>query len=112
MSDSIDCHWIENHLEAYYCDKLDQEQTRLARAHIESCEFCSREALALNAIDPLVQRHFRREMRMAQQPRTVHAGRVFGLSAATLGLVAALLFVALGTPQTSSVLPVPAAVRQ
>jgi hypothetical protein len=100
MSDSINCHWIENHLEAFYCDKLDQEQARLARAHIETCESCSREVLALNAIDPLVKQHFRREMHTAQQPRTVHAGRVFGLSAATLALVAGLLLVVLGTPQT------------
>ena len=112
MSDSINCHWIEEHLEAFYCDNLDQEQTRLARAHIESCESCSREVLALNAIDPLVKQHFRREMHTAQQPHTVHTGRVIGLSAASLGLVAVLLFVALGTPQTSSVLPVPTAVQQ
>src|SRR5262249_42738384 len=78
--------------------------------HIDSCESCSREVHALNAIDPLVKTFFRHELQTAQQPRTVHAGRVFGLSGATLALVAILLFVALRTPQTTSVVPaVPAA---
>ena len=100
MSESINCQWIENNLEALYCDKLDQEQVRLARAHIENCQSCSREVQALNAIDPLVKRHFKRELQIAQQRRTLRAGRLFGLSAATLALVAILFFVVLGTPQT------------
>jgi hypothetical protein len=100
MTESINCQWIENNLEALYCDKLDQEQVRLARAHIENCQSCSREVQALNAIDPLVKKYFRRELQIARQRRTLRAGRLFGLSAATLALVAILLFVALGTPQT------------
>jgi hypothetical protein len=100
MTESINCQWIENNLEALYSDKLDQEQVRLARAHIESCESCSREVQALNAIDPLVKNYFQRELQVARQRRTLRAGRVFGLSAATLALVAVLLFVVLGTPQT------------
>jgi hypothetical protein len=99
MTESINCQWIENNLEALYCDKLDPEQVRIARAHIESCQSCSREVQALNAIDPLVKNYFRRELQAAQQRRTLRAGRVFGLSAATLALVAVLLFVVLGTPQ-------------
>jgi hypothetical protein len=100
MTESINCQWIENNLEALYCERLDPEQVGLARAHIESCESCSREVQALSAIDPLVKNHFHRELQVARQRRTLRAGRVFGLSAATLALVAVLLFVVLGTPQT------------
>jgi hypothetical protein len=100
MTESINCQWLENNLEALYCDRLDPEQVRLARTHIESCVSCSREVQALNAIDPLVKNHFQSELQVARQRRTLRAGRVFGLSAATLALVAVLLFVVLGTPQT------------
>jgi hypothetical protein len=100
MTESINCQWLENNLEALYCDRLDPEQVRLARTHIESCASCSREVQALNAIDPLVKNHFQSELQVARQRRTLRAGRVFGLSAATLALVAVLLFVVLGTPQT------------
>jgi hypothetical protein len=100
MTENINCQWIENNLEALYSERLDLEQVRLARAHIESCQSCSREVQALNAVDPLIKNYFRRELQVAQQRRTVRAGRVFGLSAATLALVAVLLFVVLGTPQT------------
>jgi hypothetical protein len=100
MTERINCQWIESNLEALYCDKLDPEQVSLVRAHIESCESCSREVHALDAIDPLVKNYFRRELQIAQQRRTLRAGRVFGLSAATLALVAVLLFVVFGTPQT------------
>ena len=95
MTDRIDCRWIEDNLEALFCDRLDHEQSRLARAHIDSCDACRREVQALNAIDPLVQKHFRRELAIAQQPRALSTGRVFGLSAAALALVAILAFIGL-----------------
>jgi hypothetical protein len=103
MTDSLDCQWIENNLEALFCDGLESEQNRLAREHIESCALCRREVEALNAIDPLVKKHFQRELRAAQQPRIVHAGRAFVLSTAGVALVALLLFVALRPAQNSPV---------
>jgi hypothetical protein len=101
MTDSLNCRWIENNLEALFCDRLEPEQNRLARAHIESCASCRHEVEALNAVDPLVRKHFQSELRTAQQPRVVHTGRVLGLSAAGLALVAILSFVALQAPQTN-----------
>jgi hypothetical protein len=101
MSDSLNCQWIENNLEALFCDRLEPEQDRLARAHIENCASCRCEVEALNAVDPLVKKHFQRELITAQQPRVAHTGRVFGLSAAGLALVAILSFVALRAPQTN-----------
>ena len=99
MTERIDCKWIENNLEALFCDRLDQEQARLAREHIDACDSCRREVQALNSIDPLVQKHFQRELEIAQRPRVVSAGRVFGVSAAALALVAILAFFGLRTPQ-------------
>jgi hypothetical protein len=107
MTEQMDCQWIENNLEALFCDRLDQEQSRNARAHIENCAVCRSEVQALDAVDPLIKRHFQDELRRAQtqRPRAVRAGRVFGLSAATLALVAILLFVALRAPQATPVAP-------
>jgi hypothetical protein len=99
MIDSLSCEWIENNLEALFCDRLGAEQDRLAQAHIESCLSCRREVEALNAIDPLVKKHFQRELRTARQPRSIHAGRVFGLSAAGVAVVAVLAFAGLRAPQ-------------
>lgn len=107
MTDSVDCQWIENNLEALFCERLEQEQERRARQHIEACEACRREVQAFNAIDPLVRRHFQTQMRAAQQRRAVSTGRVVGFSAAAASLVAVLLFVILRAPQ-----PVPVAQLQ
>jgi hypothetical protein len=105
MSDSLDCKWIEDHLEALFCDRLEPEQDRLAREHIKNCASCRREMEALNAIDPLVKRHFHRELALAQRPRGTHTGRVVGLSAAALAFLATLLFVVLRAPQNTPVIP-------
>ncbi|HLH32663.1 MAG TPA: hypothetical protein VKY31_15795 [Terriglobia bacterium] len=101
MSDRLDCQWIENNLEALFCDRLEPEQDRLARAHIESCESCRREVQAMNAIDPLVKTVFNQNLEEARRPRVAHAGRAIGLSAAALAIVAILLVVVLRTPQTT-----------
>src|SRR5215469_9576795 len=103
MTDRLDCRWIENNLEALFCDELEPGQERLARAHIENCASCRREVEALNAVDPLVKKHFQNELRIAQQPHAVHAGRAFGLSAAAMALVAVLVFVGLRAPRTTPV---------
>jgi hypothetical protein len=108
MTEHMNCQWIENNLEALLCDRLDPEHAQQARAHIENCAACRSELQAFNAIDPLIKRHFQSELRRANQPRVVRGGRIFGLSAATLSLVAALLFVAFRTPQST---PAPPAVH-
>jgi hypothetical protein len=105
MNEVMNCRWIENNLEALFCDRLDQEQSQQARAHIDNCEACRREMQAFNAIDPIIKNYFRGELQKARQPRRVHAGRIFGLSAAALSLAAVMLFLVLRVPQTSPVLP-------
>ena len=91
MTDSLDCKWVEDHLEALFCDRLEPAQDRLVREHMGSCASCRREMEALNAIDPLVKRHFQRELAAAQNPRVAHAGRLIGVSTAALALVGILL---------------------
>jgi hypothetical protein len=105
MTEQMDCQWIENNLEALLCDRLDQEQSRNAQTHIDNCAACRSEVQALDAIDPLIKRYFQGELKRAGQPRVVPAGRIFGLSAATLALVAILLIVALRQPQTNPAVP-------
>lgn len=102
MSESLNCQWIENNLEALFCDRLEPEQEQRARQHIESCSNCRREVQALSAIDPLVKRHFQNQMRAAQRPRAISTGRVFGLGTAVASLIAIVLFVVLRAPQPTS----------
>src|SRR5262245_17138627 len=105
MTDSLDCKWVEEHVEALFCDRLEPEQDRLVRQHMESCASCRREWEALNAIDPLVKQHFQRGLAAAQSPRVAHTGRLLGVSTAALALVAILLFVVLRAPQTTPAAP-------
>jgi hypothetical protein len=103
---TVDCEWIERNLEGIFCDRLSPEDSQVARMHIESCAPCQREVRAMNAIDPLVKRHFRRELQVAQQRLRVNKARALGLSAAAVAIVTVLLFVGLGSPQTNSRTPI------
>jgi len=95
----VDCLWIEKNLEALFSDTLSDDESRLARSHIETCAACRQETMALNAIDPLIKNHFRRELAIARRPPLVHKARVLGLSGAAAAVVALLLFFATRTPQ-------------
>jgi len=95
----VDCLWIEKNLEALFSDTLSDDESRLARSHIETCGACRQETMALNAIDPLIKNHFRRELAIARRPPLVHKARVLGLSGAAAAVVALLLFFATRTPQ-------------
>lgn len=105
MTDSLDCKWVEDHFEALLCDRLEPEQGRLVRDHVEGCSSCRGEMEALNAIDPLVKRHFQRELAAAQSPRVAHTGRLLGVGTAALALVVILLFVVLRAGQTTPARP-------
>lgn len=106
---TVDCQWIEKNLEALFCDGLNEDEKRLARAHIEICPACGREVQALHAIDPLVKTHFRRELAIARRPRVANTARIFGLSGAAVTVIAILLFVVFRAPQTNpSFTPAPA----
>src|SRR5580693_9143039 len=106
---TVDCQWIEKHLEALHYGSLNTEENRLAGRHIESCGSCRKEVDALNAIDPLIKKHFQRQLEIARQPRqslTVQRGRLLGLSAAAAAIAAVLLFVMLPGPHPIPLTPV------
>jgi hypothetical protein len=108
---TVDCQWVEKNLEALFCDRLSEQESRLIRTHMESCASCREEAQALNAIDPLVKSHFRRELNIARQPRVVHRSRVLGLGATAAAVLAAALLLLIRTPQPPLVAP-PIAARE
>ena len=85
---TVDCRWVEKNLEALFCDSLNEEESRRARAHIENCAMCRKEAQALNAIDPLVKNYFQRELEIARRPRAIDTRRVAGLSGAVAAALA------------------------
>ena len=59
---TVGCQWIENNLEALSNASLNEEESRLAHTHMESCDSCRNEVQALKAIDPLVKTFFQREL--------------------------------------------------
>jgi hypothetical protein len=105
---TVDCQWIEKHLEALFSEELAEQESRAARAHIENCEVCKAEIQQLNAIDPVIKTYFRREMEIARLPRVIHKGRVFGLSTAAAAVaVVLLLMIVMRTPQPATVVSSP-----
>ena len=114
---TVDCQWIEKNLEALFCDTLNPEQNRMARAHIENCDSCGKEVAALNAIDPLVKRHFQSELDRALKGRVMHTRhlpttRFFGLASAALVAASFLLVFALRPPRQATVIPAPPSAEQ
>jgi len=106
---SVDCQWVEKNLEALFCDRLSDDEKRVAEAHIQNCASCRREVQGFNAIDPLIKNHFRREMAVARTPRVLHKGKVAGLSGAAAAVLVASLVLLVRTPQPNPVAaPIPA----
>jgi len=100
---TVDCQWVEKNLEALFCDSLSDEESRFARAHMETCASCSKEAQSLRAIDPLIKNYFQRELEMARRPRAVHRMRVFGLTGTAVAGIAALVLLFGRAPETAPV---------
>ena len=104
---NIDCQWIDKNMEVFFCDGLDEQETRLARAHVEGCPRCRNEVAALAAVDPIVKNFFRRQMSAARAPRRLRRSFAYGTAAAVL--VSAFLFaMILRGPQVSTTSSVPA----
>jgi hypothetical protein len=102
---SVDCQWVEKNLEALFCDRLSDQESRSVRAHMDSCLSCRKEAQALNAIDPLIKSHFRRQLEIARRPRVIHKGRVFGFGSAAAAVAVVLTLLVVRAPHTSPVVP-------
>src|SRR5262249_19098731 len=87
---NADCQWFEQHLEDLFCDRLQAEDERRARSHIETCPQCHTSVQQLESIDPLVRNLFRQNLAMARQPRRRRSPIVIG-SVATAAAAFALL---------------------
>lgn len=108
----IDCEWIEKNLEALFCDSLGVEESRDARAHIESCAACGKEVAALNAIDPLVKKYFQQQMSLAgaarQAKMSVRRSFVYGTAATAIAAVMLVAVILRTPPVVDTVNPSPA----
>ena len=108
----MDCQWVEKNLEALFSDDLNAEESREARAHIQSCERCRKEVQALIAIDPVIKKYFQaqlsRALRGGDAPARSHKTRPgWSLRVAAAAVVAIVLVVLLRSPQVNqSVQPV------
>src|SRR5262245_42597693 len=104
---NMDCQWVEDHLEAIFCDTLGEDQTRQVRAHIESCIKCRNEVQALLAIDPVIKKYFRTQLTKAVRAGDAPARGVrklrWAVPAAAIALVAVVLVAFVRSPQTNTV---------
>jgi hypothetical protein len=101
---NIDCRWIQDNLEAFFCERLSAEENALALRHIESCQRCRQSVDELRSVDPLIKNLFQQELAVARAPRRVRWSVPVGAAATA---VAAIIAVAVfRTPQP--VLPPPA----
>src|SRR5215831_15140075 len=113
---NIDCQWIHNNLEAFFCERLTGEENSLALRHIESCENCRKTVDEIRSVDPLIKKLFRQELAAAHHPRRIRWSVPVGIAATAVAAVAAI--VVMRTPQERPVvsppiissLPAPAAV--
>jgi len=103
----MDCQWVDKNLEAIFSDALAAEESRQARAHIQSCEHCRKEVQALIAIDPVIKKYFQaqlsRALRAGGAPAVSRRGRpAWGVRVAAVAIVAIVLVVLLRTPQVNN----------
>jgi hypothetical protein len=110
---NMDCQWVENHLEAIFCDTLAEEETGLAREHIGNCASCRNEVQSLMAIDPVIKKYFHAQLTRAARAgdAPVHGARRFrwSLQAAAVAVVAVVLVLLFRIPPTNDIqAPVPA----
>jgi hypothetical protein len=82
----VDCEWLGENLESYFCDQLTTDEHRRALAHIQDCPACQAEVVALRNVDPLIKTYFRHELSLARAPRRMRAWLV-PAGAATLGVI-------------------------
>jgi len=106
---NVDCQWIENKLESYYCDRLNSDERLAADSHIERCSRCSDIIQEFAAIDPLVKRLFQQNLSVARLPRRRRSSLAIG-AFATASLAVILLIAWTIPRQGSGVVDTPAAV--
>src|SRR5215469_9962450 len=66
---NIDCRWIEEKMEAFFCDQLGAQERDSFHLHVESCGQCRQRLEELTSIDPLIKQLFRHELVIATTPR-------------------------------------------
>src|ERR1041385_9413356 len=97
---NVDCHWIEEKLEAFFCDTLTPDESRAAASHLTGCVDCRRKVEQLRAIDPMVQRVFQQNLAMARVPRRRRSSLTLGAFAAAA--VSIVLLVVWAMPRQSA----------
>src|SRR5437763_1191149 len=97
---NVDCHWIEQKLEAFFCDALPAEQTRAAASHLTSCAHCRSRIEELRSVDPLVKRVFHENLAMARVPPRRRSSVTIGAFAASV--VSIILLIVWAMPRHSS----------
>lgn len=98
----IDCQWIEQNMEAFFCERLSVEENTQVLRHLETCTGCRDAVAELRSVDPLIKQLFRRELAVARAPRRLRWSALVPAAAVTLAALVAIV-VALGPPPKVSV---------
>ena len=84
---NIDCRWIEENLEAFFCERLAVEETHIAQNHVDNCVNCREKVAAIRSVDPLIQRFFQHEMAIARAPKRRRSPVLLGAFATSIAAV-------------------------
>src|ERR1700722_11580290 len=72
---NIDCQWLEQNLEGFFCERLSPNDLDRANLHIEGCSDCRKSIQEFHAIDPLIRQIFNRDLSIALAPRKPRQAR-------------------------------------
>ena len=101
---NVDCQWIEDNFESFFCDRLAAAEDHRFHAHLENCGDCNRRVTEFRAIEPMIKQVFRHDLAMARIPARRRSPVALG-AFATAAVSLVLLGVWLIPKQSSDVLP-------
>ncbi len=105
---NVDCKWMDQRLEAFFCDTLDANENRVARTHVAQCSRCKETIEGIRSVDPLVATVFKQNLAIAGMPPRRRPLPLIGSVAAAA--VAATVFIVLRLSPAPPLQPAPAPV--
>jgi len=73
---NIDCRWLEQNLEGFFCDRLSANEMDQLQLHVDNCSECQGTLREFQAVDPLIRQLFQHDLAVAQAPQRVRQSRL------------------------------------
>jgi len=104
---NIDCQWLEQNLEGYFCERLSPNDLDRANLHIEGCSECRKSIQEFHAIDPLIRQVFNRNLSIARTPRKPRARRLAPVYVGATAAIALAIWAGVKTSKMPGLPPAP-----